>query len=68
MPAVFAAIQLLGVLAVLVGPFLLLPLGGALIVDGALAVVLATAFEVAVRKARSAPSDGRSGSNSKGVG
>jgi hypothetical protein len=52
-------IQALALLAVLAGVALLLPLGWALVVDGALVLVAATAAEVADRRARRAPSDSR---------
>lgn len=59
MTTVLSACQLLGLLAVLVGVALALPLYGALLVDGGLVLVAATAAEVVARKARSAPSDRR---------
>lgn len=56
MPTLFVALQGAAVLAVLAGVALLLPLGGALIVDGVLVLAVSTAFEVVrLRAARSAP-------------
>jgi hypothetical protein len=63
---VLTAIEALGLLAVLVGVALALPLWGSLIVDGLLVVVAATAAELVVRKAHSAPSDRRSGPSTAG--
>jgi membrane protein implicated in regulation of membrane protease activity len=52
--------QAVGAIAVLAGVWLLLPLGGALAVDGALLLVLATLAEVVVRRAhRGAPAPQR---------
>lgn len=59
--------QAVGVLAVLVGAFLLLPFGAALVVDGVLVVALATAAEHIVRSRPAAPSDGRSRVEQGGV-
>jgi hypothetical protein len=67
MTHVLTALQLLGLLAVLLGVVLLLPLGAALVVDGALVVVVATAAEVLATRALSARSDGRSRPKAKGV-
>ncbi|MBL8926327.1 MAG: hypothetical protein JNM77_08810 [Pseudonocardia sp.] len=67
MTHVLTALQALGVLAVLVGVALLLPPGGALVVDGALALTAATAAEAIVRKRPGAPSDRRSGVGTAGV-
>lgn len=52
--------QAVGVFAVLIGVVLLLPFGAALVVDGTLVVVLATAVEHIVRGRPAAPSAGRS--------
>lgn len=59
--------QAVGVLAVLVGVVLLLPFGAALVVDGLLVVVLATAVEHIVRGRPAAPSDRRSRALAEGV-
>lgn len=60
------ALQALAVLAVLVGVALALPLWGALVVDGVLVLAAATAAEAVVRKALTAPSNGRSAPNATG--
>lgn len=69
MPTVLVtvAMQALGVLAVLVGVALLLPLGAALVVDGALVVALAVVAEHIVTKRPSAPPVGRSGPRTPGA-
>jgi hypothetical protein len=67
MSVVLAVAQLLGVLAVLAGVYLLLPLGAALVVSGALVLVLATAAEVAVSRRPAAPSAPRSRADTAGV-
>ena len=67
MPGLFVALQGVAVLAVLAGVALLLPLGGSLIVNGVLVLVLSTALEVVRLRARSAPSDRRSGDDGPGV-
>jgi len=59
--------QVLGVLAALVGVALLLPLGGALVVDGVAVLVLATAAEVVVLRGPSAPSARRSRPRKEGA-
>lgn len=65
---VFATIaQAVGVFAVLVGVVLLLPFGAALVVDGVLVVVLATAVEHIARGRLRAPSDRRSRALAEGV-
>lgn len=66
MTSVLSVLQALGVLAVLVGAALALPLWGALVVDGVLVAVAATAVEHIVRGRPSAPSDGRSASITAG--
>jgi hypothetical protein len=65
--AVTTAVQALALLAILVGVALLLPLGWALVVDGVLVLVAATAVEVIGSRAHSAPSDGRSRPRVKAV-
>lgn len=68
MNAVLSALQALGLLAVLAGAALVLPLWGALVADGALVLVAATAVERIVLGAHSGLSDGRRGPNrSRGV-
>lgn len=67
MNLVLSILQALGVLAVLAGVALLLPLGAALVVDGLLVVAAATAVEHIVSGRRSAPSDRRSGTTGEGV-
>jgi membrane protein implicated in regulation of membrane protease activity len=67
MTHVFSALQLLGLLAVLVGVALLLPLGAALVVDGVAVVVGSTVAEVVARRALSARSEGRSRPKVTGV-
>jgi hypothetical protein len=59
--------QLVGALALLVGVWLLLPLAGALAVDGALVLVLATLAEAVLTRAHSARSDARRGTNPEGL-
>lgn len=58
--------QWLGVAALLVGVFLLMPLASALLTSGAIVLVLGTALEY-TQKPRNAPSDRRRGTNSKGA-
>lgn len=67
MSNLFVSLQGVAVLAVLAGVALLLPLGGALVVDGVLVLVLSTALEVVRLRARSAPSDRRSRTEKTGV-
>lgn len=59
--------QALGVLAVLVGVVLLLPVGAALVVDGVLVVVLGTAVEHIVRNRAGGASNRRSRVDETGV-
>lgn len=66
MRSLFVVFQVVAVLTVLAGVALLLPLGGALVVDGILVVVLSTAVEVIRLRAANGPSDGRSGPNTAG--
>ncbi len=63
---VLTVFQVLGVLAVLVGAAVLLPLGAALVVDGLLVAVLATAVEHIVLKRPAGPPVRRSGPNVAG--
>lgn len=67
MPAVLSVLQALGALAVLAGVALVLPLGWAVLVDGLLVLVLSTAFEVALTRARRAAPDRRSAPTDAGV-
>lgn len=67
MTHVLTAVQALGVLAVLVGVALALPLYGALVVDGVLVVLVATAAEHLAMRRPAAPSDRRCGENGQGV-
>lgn len=67
MNLVLSVLQALGVLAVLAGVAILLPLGAALVVDGLLVVAVATAAEHIVSGRRSAPSDRRSGTTEDGA-
>jgi len=64
---VLTALQVLGVLAVAVALFGVLPLWWAVLAVGVLALVAGTAAEHIVRRAHSAPSDRRSGPNAQGV-
>ncbi len=59
--------QGVGIVAVLVGLFLALPLYGALLASGVLVFLLGVAAEVAVSRAHRAPSRPRSGSTDGGV-
>lgn len=67
MTTALTVVQGLGVLAVLLGVVLLLPLGGALVVDGVLAAAVSVVAEYIVRGRPAAPSDGRSGLSSSAV-
>lgn len=67
MTTVLTTLQGLALLAVLVGVALALPLWAALVVDGVIVLVVSTAAEHIVRKARSAPQDRRSGPIAAGV-
>lgn len=67
MSTALTVVQLAALLAVLVGVALILPLGGALVVDGVLVLVAATAAEHLALRRPSAPSDRRRGPNSEGV-
>jgi hypothetical protein len=58
--------QAAGVLAVLVGLFLLLPLGAALVIGGGLVTACGVGLEIGQGRP-SGPSDGRRGSNGKGA-
>lgn len=66
MTHVLPVAQALGVLAVLVGVALALPLYGALVADGVLVVALATVVELILQRRPAAPSDGRSATNAPG--
>lgn len=66
MSSLFVVLQGAAVLAVLAGVALLLPLGGALVVNGVLVLVLSIALEVVRLRALSAPSDRRSGATKAG--
>lgn len=66
MSGVFVPLQLVAVVAVLAGVALLLPLGGALVVDGVLTLALSTALEVIRLRALRAPSDRRSAPKTAG--
>lgn len=66
MAIALSALQALGVLAVLVGVVLALPLWGALVADGVLVVVAATAVELVVQRRLSVPSDRRDGTDPAG--
>lgn len=67
MSLALTVLQGFGVLAVLVGVVLALPLYGALVVDGVLVLLAAVAAEAVLTGRPSAPSDGRSASNGKEV-
>lgn len=56
MTAALTALQLLGVLAVLVGAAILLPLGWAVLVDGLLVAATATAAEYIVSRRKAGAS------------
>lgn len=60
MTVLITTAQAIGVFAVLVGVVLLLPFGAALVVDGLVVVVLATAVEHIVRGRPAPASDRRS--------
>ena len=64
---IWSVLQLAGLLAVLVGAALALPLWAALVVDGVLVVAAATAVESVVRGRPGGLSDGRGGPRSEGV-
>lgn len=66
MTAVLSVVQALALLAVLAGMALVLPLWGALVADGVLVLVAATAVERIVLGASSGPSDRRSRPNRAG--
>lgn len=68
MTTALTTVQALGVLAVLVGIAIVLPLGPALLAGGGLVVVLATAAERILLGRPAGRSDRRSGPNSQGVG
>lgn len=61
------AAQGIGLLAALVGLFLILPLGAAVLASGVLVLIAGVAAEVIVQRACSAPSDRRSGPNERAV-
>lgn len=61
MSAALTALQLLALVAVLLGVALLLPPGGALVVDGVLVLAAATALEVVRLRASKTPGPRRSG-------
>lgn len=59
MPGLFVVLQLAALFAVLAGVALLLPLGGALVVDGVLVLIVSTALEVVrLRASRPAKAGG----------
>jgi hypothetical protein len=66
MPTFPVIAQAAGVLAVLAGLFLLLPLGAAVLIGGALVAVVGVALEIGQARS-SSPSDARSGTNDKGA-
>lgn len=65
--AITTVIQALGLVAVLAGVALLLPLGGALVVDGLIVLAAAVAVELVDLRARSAPASRRSGPTKEGA-
>lgn len=67
MNLIWSVLQLAGLLAVLAGVALLLPLGAALVVDGVLVVATATAAEVVARRPPGRAQDRRSRAQKAGA-